>query len=125
MRRGSTSVNRASTHASSSTTRAACADSEAARSVCLAMPGGNTISRISAPIYADSRWRPGRRITLKAALPSSKAVANAALPCPIAEITPIPVTTNLGGIEFLQEQIGQLADVLGPEQLDARNRQAK
>src|SRR5262245_7353247 len=43
----------------------------------------------------------------------------------MAEMTPIPVTTNLCGIEFLQEKIGQLADVFGLEQRNHPNRQAK
>lgn len=40
---------------------------------------------------------------------------------PMNEIDPFPARIA-GGIKFLKEQFGQLADVLRPEQLDARNR---
>lgn len=40
---------------------------------------------------------------------------------PMAEIDPLMVRMA-GGIKFLKEQLGQLADVLRPEQFDARNR---
>src|SRR5260370_31719776 len=125
MRRGSTSERRASLHASSSTASAACAESDAARSVCRGILAGKEISPISAPTYADSRWRPGRCMTRKALSPARRAEANASFPCPMAEITPIPVTTGSGCIEFFQKEAGQLADVLRSEQLDPRQRETE
>src|SRR5438067_10157618 len=120
MRRGSTSERRASLHASSGTASAACAESDAARSVCRGIVAGKEISPISAPTYAESRWRPGRCMTRKALSPARRAEANASFPCPMAEITPIPVTTGSSCIEFFKKEVGQLADVLRSEQLDPR-----
>jgi len=65
-------------------------------------------------------------------LPPHSAKANQELVCilekvvsiptrPMAEIDPLLVRM-VGGIKFLKEQFGQLADVLRPEQFDARNR---
>src|SRR5262245_33854078 len=64
-------------------------------------------------------------MTPNADAPASNPPVKAALPCPMADMTPTAVTTGSDGIEFPQEQIRQLADVPGTEQLDARHRQAE
>src|SRR5450830_1161921 len=122
IRAGSTSSRRASCQASASVAKATRAENDRPREP----PDDSSPSvspPISAPIKVLSSCRPGRRISENACLPASSASRKSALPVPIAEVTPRPLTMSDSASEALMQQLGQFADIVRALGLDQRQAQ--